>query len=141
MTTPTLVKRPGVVTLLGIVLYIKAAIALAVGVALLFERENPALLEATGRTSDEILIAAIAEFVAVLVLFAVASSILSGVKWARLVTAVVVGIRMAISAYWMISHTGGGMQWNALLTIGLGLFVLWALYADDQSEAYFESHS
>ena len=141
MTTPMSVRRPGVVTFVGIVLYIKAAIALVVGIALLVERNSSAFLQATGRDGDHILVAAIAEFVAALVLFAVASSILSGVKWARLVTAIVLGVQMAVSVYWMITHTGGGMQWNALLTSGIGIFVLWALYANDQSEAYFESHS
>jgi hypothetical protein len=135
------VRRPGVVKFIGVVLYVKAAIALVVGIALLVERNSSAMLEATGRDGDYILVAAIAEFVAALVLFAVASSILSGVKWARLVTAVVVGLEMAVSVYWMITHVGGGLQWNALMTVGIGIFVLWALYANDQSEAYFESHS
>ena len=98
------------------------------------------MLEATGRDGDYILGTAIGEFVFAVLLFLVASSIMSGAKWARLVTAIVVGLNMALVAWWMITHFGGGLQWRALLTIGLGIFVLWALYGNEQSDAYFEGH-
>ena len=140
MTTTLSVKRPGVITFIGIVLYIKAAIALVVGIALLVERNNSALLEATGRDGDYILGTAIGEFIAAALLFLVASAIMSGAKWARLATAIVVGLNMALVSWWMITHFGGGLQWRALLTIGLGIFVLWALYGNEQSDAYFEGH-
>jgi hypothetical protein len=140
VTTTLSVKRPGVITFIGIVLYIKAAIALVVGIALLVERNNSALLEATGRDGDYILGTAIGEFIAAALLFLVASAIMSGAKWARLATAIVVGLNMALVSWWMITHFGGGLQWRALLTIGLGIFVLWALYGNEQSDAYFEGH-
>jgi xanthine/uracil permease len=128
------------VTLIGIVLYIKAAIALVVGIALLVERNNSALLEATGRDGDYILGTAIGEFIAAALLFLVASAIMSGAKWARLFTAIVVGLNIALVSWWMITHFGGGLQWRALITVGLGIFVLWALYGNEESEAYFEGH-
>ena len=40
----------------------------------------------------------------------------------------------------MITHVGGGLQWNAIISVGIGIFVLWALYGNDKSEAYFEGH-
>lgn len=97
-------------------------------------------LEATGRDGDYILGTAIGEFIVAALLFLVASAIMSGAKWARLVTAIVVGLNIAVVSWWMITHFGGGLQWRALITVGLGIFVLWALYGNDQSEAYFEGH-
>jgi hypothetical protein len=126
------------VSFIGIVLYIKAFMALIVGIALLVERDNSALLEATGRDGDYILGTAIGEFIAFALLFLVASAIMSGAKWARLVTAIVVGLNMVLTVWWMITHFGGGLQWRALLTVGIGVFVLWALYGNEQSDAYFE---
>ncbi|MEA2057169.1 MAG: hypothetical protein U9O63_00480 [Actinomycetota bacterium] len=73
-------------------------------------------------------------------LFFVAWAIMGGAKWARLAVAIVIGLRMALAVYWMIVHFGGGLQWNALLTVGIGIFVLWALYGNDASERYFEGH-
>ena len=73
-------------------------------------------------------------------LFLVAGALMSGAKWARLAVAIVVGLRIAMAAYWMITHLGGGLQWNALLAAGFGIFVLWALYGNDQSDAYFAGH-
>jgi len=140
MATSMSVRRPGVVTFVGVVLYIKAAIALVIGIALLVEKNNSALLEATGRDGDYILGTAIGEFIFAALLFLVASSIMSGAKWARLASAIVVGLRIAVASWWMITHVGGGLQWNALMSVGIGIFVLWALYGNDQSEAYFEGH-
>ena len=140
MTTSVSVKRPGVVTFIGVVLYIKAVIALVVGIALLVERNSSALLEATGRDGDYLLGTAIGQFIVALLLFLVASAIMSGAKWARLVTAIAEGIAIAVAVYWMITHVGGGLQWNAILSVGVGIFVLWALYGNEESDAYFEGH-
>ena len=40
----------------------------------------------------------------------------------------------------MITHVGGGLQWNAILSVGVGIIVLWALYGNEESDAYFEGH-
>ena len=140
MSDTALVRRPGVVTFVGIVLYIKAIMAVIVGIALLVERNNSLLLDATGRDGDYITGTAVGEFIAAALLFAVAWAIMNGYPWARIAVAVVVGVRIVLSVWWMITHFGGGLQWRALVTVGLGIFVLWALYGNDQSETYFEGH-
>ena len=78
-------------TFIGVVLYIKAVMALVVGIALLVERNSSALLEATGRDGDYLLGTSIGQFFVALLLFLVASAIMSGAKWARLVTAIAEG--------------------------------------------------
>jgi hypothetical protein len=134
------VRRPGVVTFVGVVLYIKAAIAAVVAIALFFNRDNADFMSVTGRDSDWLTGTAVGEIIMAVLLFLVAAAIMSGAKWARLAVAIVLGIRMAVAVYWMIVHFGGGLQWNALLTVGIGIFVLWALYGNDASERYFEGH-
>jgi len=134
------VRRPGVVTFVGVVLYIKAAIAVVVAIALFFNRDNADFMSVTGRDSDWLTGTAVGEIIVAVLLFLVAAAIMSGAKWARLAVAIVLGIRMAVAVYWMVVHFGGGLQWNALLTVGIGIFVLWALYGNDASERYFEGH-
>ena len=134
----TIVRRPGVVTFVGIVLYIKAALAAVVALALVIERNNDELLSAMGQTSDQIWYVVAGEVVAALLLLWVASAIMSGAKWSRLAVAIVLGLRLAFATYWMIAHIGGGMQWNAVLSAGIAIFVLWALYGNHESQEYFE---
>jgi hypothetical protein len=133
-------RRPGVVTFVGVVLYIKAAIALVVAIAIFFNRDNADFASITGRDSDWLTGTAVGELIVAVLLLLVASAIMSGAKWARLAVAIVIGIRMAVAVYWMIVHFGGGLQWNALLTVGIGIFVLWALYGNDASDRYFEGY-
>ena len=72
MSDTATTSRPGIVTFVGVVLYIKAVIAAVVGIALLVERNNSAFLELTGRDGDYILGTAIGEFIAAALLFWVA---------------------------------------------------------------------
>jgi hypothetical protein len=134
-------RRPGVVSFVGIVLYIKAFMALVVAIAIFFNRDNADLAQITGRESDWLTGTAVGELIVAGLLFFVAWAIMSGAKWARLAVAIVMGIRMAVAVYWMIVHFGGGLQWNALLTVGIGIFVLWALYGNEASERYFEGYA
>jgi hypothetical protein len=134
-------KRPGVLSFVGILLYIKAVIALVVGIALLVEKDNIALQDVSGRGSDFLTSTAIGELIVALLLFLVASSIMSGAKWARFAVALVVGIRLALLTYWMIAHVGGGIHWNALLSAAFAIFVLWVLYGNEESQQYFEGYA
>ena len=73
-------------------------------------------------------------------LFAVASGIMWGAPWARLVTAIVLGIQLVVATYGLIAHDAGGVQWNAVITAGFALFVLWALYGNSESQQYFTGY-
>ena len=133
-------SRPGVVTFVGVVLYIKAVLAVVVGIALIVEKDSSGLQSITGQDADFLVATAIGEFIVAVLLFLVALAIMSGKKWARLVVAISMALRLGVSAYWMISHIGGGLQWNAILSTGIAIFVLWALYGNEHSEAYFEGY-
>ena len=133
-------SRSGVLTFVGIVLYIKAAIATVTGVAVLIERNDAAFQSTTGQTADELLILALAEFVVAMLLFAAASGIMWGAPWSRIFVAIVLGIRLIVATYWLITHTGGGMQWNAVISSGIAIFVLWALFGNEHSQRYFAGY-
>lgn len=140
MSSTITARRPGVITFVGVVLYIKAVMAAVIGIALLFEKNTSELQSITGRDGDFLQATAFTELVVALLLFLAASAIMSGQKWARMLVAIVVTIRLAVVAYWMVTHIGGGLHWNAILSAGIGIWVLWALYGNEESQDYFEGH-
>jgi hypothetical protein len=134
-TTPSTEVRPGPVTFVGVVLCVKAVIAIVVGLAILVEKNDLVLL--SSRSDDYLTTTAITEFIVAALLVVGAWAIFSGQKWARLIVAVIVGFRMAVVSYWMIGHVGGGMQWNAIIAVGFGALVLWSLYGNQESNDFF----
>ncbi len=133
-------SRPAVVTLVGVVIYLWAAFAAIEAIALFLNRDNA---EWTARYGvDEIVILAIAQTILAIALFAVASGIMSGVKWARVAVALVVAIRLAALTWFMLGHLGhGAFTWSTLVSLALGLFVLWALYAKDESDRFYAGYA
>jgi hypothetical protein len=135
-------KRPGVVTLVGIVVYINAAIAAVTATATFLNRNDSAWQSAYGQTDSELLVTAVIEGLFAILLFAVASGVMSGVKWARIAVAIVVGLRVAALTWYMLTHLGNGaFTWNTLVAMSIGLFVLWALYGKDESVTYYEGYA
>ena len=45
---------------------------------------------------------------------------------------------MALATWLLFTHHDGGYTTRALVTLGIGAFVLWALYGHAESEEYFE---
>ncbi len=135
-------KRPGVVTLVGIVVYINAAIAAVVALATFLNRNAADWQGVYSQTSDELLVMALIEGAFAIVLFAVASGVMSGAKWSRLAVAVVVGLRLAVLTWYMLTQLGNGaFTWNTILSLAIGLFVLWALYGKDEAVTYYEGYA
>jgi hypothetical protein len=139
MTAPS---RPGVVTLVGIVVYINAAIAAVNAVGIFLNRDN-ALWHAVYNASDsDLVLLAVVEGVLAALLFAVASGVMSGAKWARLAVGIVVGLRVAALTWFMLTHLGNGVfTWSLVISLSIGLFALWALYGKDESVAYYEGYA
>lgn len=139
MSTVAGARRPGVVTLVGIVIYIQAAIAAIVAVLALLNREDPHWQAQTGQDADALLATAIVEAIIALFLVWVASSIMRGGRGARALVAIVMSVRIAAAAWAMLSHHGGGVFGTSVVTMVISLFVLWALYGHAESDAYFET--
>lgn len=142
MTTSAQVHRPGVVTFIGVILYIQAFLALVAAVSLLAWRDDILdFLEQEGSPlSDGAFTGTvIGEFIVAALLFLLASGIMRGSKGWRLFVAIGQGFAMAVAVSALIGHHVGGYVYRAVFTLFVGIFVLWALYGNDESEAYFES--
>jgi hypothetical protein len=132
-----------VVTFIAVIMYIQAALAAIAGVSLIIWR-NDVLdwLEQEGAplSSGGLTGTIIAEFIAAVLLFLAAAGLMRGSSGWRLVIAVVEGIAMALAVYTLIAHHVGGYVYRSVFTLFIGVFVLWALYGNDQSERYFDEN-
>lgn len=142
-TAPSTTARPGVVSFIAVIMYIQAALAVIAGVSLIIWR-NDVLdwLEQEGAplSSGGLTGTIIAEFVAAALLFIAAAGLMRGSSGWRLVIAVVQGIAMALAVYTLIAHHVGGYVYRSVFTLFVGVFVLWALYGNDQSERFFDEN-
>ncbi len=142
-TAPSPTRRPGVVTFIAVIMYIQAALAVIAGVSLIIWR-NDVLdwLEQEGAplSSGGLTGTIISEFIAAALLFIAAAGLMRGSSGWRLVIAIVQGIAMALAVYTLVAHHVGGYVYRSVFTLFIGVFVLWALYGNDQSDRYFDEN-
>ena len=140
---PSTARRPGVVTFIAVIMYIQAALAAIAGLSLLIWR-NDVLdwLEQEGAplTDGALTGTIIGEFIAAALLFLAAAGLMRGSSGWRLVIAIVQGIAMGFAVYTLIAHHVGGLVYRSVFTLFVGAFVLWALYANEQSDRFFEEN-
>ena len=137
-------RRPGVVTFIGVILYIQAFLAAVSAVVLLAFRDNiqDFLADNGSALSDgSVTGTVIGEAIAAILLLIVAAGIMSGSKGMRLFVAIVEAVVMGIALYTMVTHHAGAYLYRGFFTLLVGVFVLWALYGNDRSEAFFEGTS
>ena len=137
------VRRPGVVSFIGVVMYIQGFLAAVAAVAMLIWRDDVLdFLEREGTSlSDGAFTGTIiGEAIAAVLLIIVANGIMRGSKGMRLLVAIVQCFAMALAIYGLIAHHVGGYVYRGVFSLFLGLFVLWALYGNEESDRYFEAH-
>lgn len=136
MTGP--VRRPGVVTFIGVVIYIQAVLAVIAAIVL-FAFSTRLVRVISDITTEEVTSSGL--LVAVIVaalLFYVGAGIMRGSQGVRAFVAVVEGLRMASALFAMLYYHDGAFVENGIVTILIGIFVLWALYGNDRSDAFFD---
>ncbi len=136
-------RRPGVVTFIAVILYIQSAMAAVAGVALIIWRNDVAdWLEQEGAplTEGALTGTIIGEFIGAALLFLAAAGLMRGSSGWRVIIAIVQGITMGFAVYTLIAHHVGGLVYRAVFTLFVGVFVIWALYGNDESERFFAEH-
>lgn len=136
-------RRPGVVTFIAVIMYIQAALGVIAGISMLIWR-NDVLdwLEQEGAplTEGGLTGTIIGEFIAAVLLVLAAAGLMRGSSGWRLYVAIIQGIAMAFAVYTLIAHHVGGLVYRSVFTLFVGTFVLWALYANDESDRFFEEN-
>ena len=144
MSTSPSDARPGVVTFIGVVLYIQGFLAAIAAASLLIWRNDIVdFLEQEGSpVSDGVLTGTIVgEAVAALLLIVVGNGIMRGSRTWRFFVALAQGFSMAVAMYVLVAHHVGGYVYRAVFSLFVGVFVLWALYGNDESDRYFRRSS
>jgi hypothetical protein len=137
------VRRPGVVSFIGVILYIQGILAAIAAVSMLIWRNDilDYLEEQGSPLSDGAFTGTIiGEAIAAVLLIIVANGIMRGSKGMRLLVAIVQCFSMATAIYVLVAHHVGGLVYRAVFTLFVGVFVLWALYGNDESDRYFEAN-
>ena len=142
-TAPSPARRPGVVSFIAVILYVQAGLAAIAGISLLIWR-NDVLdwLEQEGAplTDGALTGTNIGEFIAAVLLFLAAAGLMRGSSGWRLVIAIVQSLAMALAVYTLIAHHVGGLVYRSVFTLFVGVFVLWALYGNDESDRFFDEN-
>lgn len=136
-------RRPGVVSFIGVILYIQAAMAAIAALSLLIWRND--ILDYLEKEGSPLADGAftgtiIGEVIAAVLLFVVGNGIMRGSSGYRLLVAIVQGLAMALAVYTLIGHHVGGYVYRGVFTLFVGVFVLWALYGNEQSDRFFETN-
>lgn len=143
MASTTTATRPGVVSFIGIILYIQAALAAIAAVSMIIWRND--ILDyleehGSGLADGAFTGSIIAEAIAALLLLYVANGIMRGSKGMRLFVAIVQGFSMVAAVYALVAHHVGGYVYRGVFSLFVGVFVLWALYANEESDRFFETN-
>ena len=136
MSTSVAPDRPGVITLIGIIVWVQAMIAGVVSIASFVFRNDSDFQARVGQTSDELLTTAVLEGILAVVLVLVALGLMRGFAGVRTLVATVMVVRIGFGILTMISQTGGYVA-SAAVSVAVSFFVLWALYDHKDANAYF----
>ena len=132
-----LVRRPGVVTFIGVIIVIQGILAAIAGVVVLAFNSSDRIQEATNQTSSALVGTGIAELVVAVLFLLVGFGVLGGNRGARFLVVLVQGIGMALATWLLLTHHDGGYPTRSLITLGIGAFVIWALYGHQESDEWF----
>lgn len=142
-TTKSPARRPGVVSFIGVMLYVQAFLAAVAAISLLIWRDDVLdYLEKEGSPlADGAFTASIvSEVIAAALLLFVANGIMRGSSGMRLFVAIVQGLSMASAIYVLVAHHVGGYVYRGVFSLFVGVFILWALYGNDESDQFFETN-
>lgn len=136
-------RRPGVVSFIGVILYIQAFLAAVAAVSMLIWRNDVVdFLEKEGAPIGDGAFTGtiVAEAVTAVLLAIVANGIMRGSSGIRLLVAIVQCITMAVAVYILIAHHVGGYVYRGVFSLFVGVFVLWALYGNEESDRFFATN-
>lgn len=135
-------KRPAVVSFIGVILYVQSFLAAVAAISLLVWRNDILdLLEQEGSPmSRGVFSGTIAgEAITAVLLFVVARGLMRGSNGMRLFVVIVQCLTMALAFYILIAHQVGGYVYRGVFSLFVGVFVVWALYGNEESADFFET--
>jgi hypothetical protein len=134
------VRRPAVVSFIAVVLFAQAFLAAIAAISLLIWRDDIVdILERDGSPMSSGFLSGtiVGEAITAVLLFVVAAGLMRGRNSIRLFVAIVEFLTMGLALYVLVAFNSGGYVFRAVFSLFVGVFVLWALYGKDDSDAFF----
>ena len=129
-------QRPGVITFIGVIMLIQAALNLVAGITLIAFNSQQRIIEETNLTSGELITSGIIALVMGAIVGLVTLALLAGSRVARgLVAAVQILLVIGATFHMFFNHNGAWL-FSSLLQIAIAVFVLWALF-NEKADAYY----
>lgn len=138
MTQPD-AKRPFIVGLMGLLMYLQALVSIAFGVLLVLARNNDSVLGSTDIESGTALVLGIVLILVGLLLFLVARGLRHGSRAARNLVAFSELLGIAGAVYAIVTHAAGTSVAAGVGTIVGALVVLWILFGHEASKRFFSA--
>lgn len=136
-----MVRRPGVVTFIGVIVVIQGFLAAVAGIVVLAFNSSDRIQAASNQTSSALVGTGIAELVVAALYLLVGFGVLGGNRGARFLVVLAQGIGMALATWLLLTHHSGGYTTRSLITLLIGTFVIWALYGQHESDEWFTQTS
>ena len=132
------VRRPGAITFIGVILLLQAVFGGIAGIVLIALQSNASVLKATNATKSELLTAGIIALIVAAIQLLIGLGILGGSRVARGIVAFVQLLNVGAATWVMFTHHTGAFLWQGVITIGIAVFVLWALF-NEKADEYYEA--
>jgi hypothetical protein len=136
MTQPA-AKRPFVVGLMGIIMYLQALLMVVFGALFVATRNNDEVLGSADISSSTALVLGVVLVVMGVLIFLVARGLRHGSRAARNLIAFVELLGIAGAVYAIVTHAAGASFASGAGTIVGALIVLWILFGHEASKRFF----
>jgi hypothetical protein len=130
------VKRPGVITFLGVLGYISGIFKVLFGLVIVLDTNRVEAFATEGLTNGVLLSAGVVMMLLGAFTLFLANSLLSGQKWAQVWYGIVFTLNLVVGIVSTFTHTGDA-RWSALASAIVAFIVLQLLFTDRVQE-YFE---
>ncbi len=111
-------------------------LAMALGLFLVLDRNDEALLAQTQLTSSHVAAVGVGVLVGGAIHLALAVALSRGSRTVRFLFGVVTLLNVS-AAFWAVVGTHGEQRLSASIALVFGLVVLWILYGNERSQRYF----
>jgi predicted permease len=130
------VRRPFLLSLVTILMMIGGTLQIIAGVVLMLFRNNDELRSDSGESSSTLLTLGVIAVIFGLIHIWFATALRRGNRFARALV-LVFEILQIVGGVWTLIALHSQYRVNALITIVISLFVIWYLYGNERSRAFF----
>ena len=129
-------KRPGIITLLGILGYISGTVKVLAGLVIVLDKERVSAFADQGFTNTTLLWGGIATMLLGAFTLFLANSVLNGQKWAQIWYGLVFTLNMIVGLVTVFTQSGSN-RWAGIVSAIVAFIALQLLF-NERAQEYFD---